>query len=130
MDNHSYVMVVDENQEIMTMLNRLNNLAGKETGKTGTDETALQLLGEYQPNLVILDIEMPEADCNRVRELVEERSGTPVIVLTARCEVTTVHDALLRVMGKNTGKLITSGGLLSRLTTRLKKNTVGNFGKN
>ena len=130
MDNHSYVMMVDEDQEILSMLTRLNNLAGNDATKAADGKTALELLEEYRPNLVILDIEMPDLDGLRVRELIREHSGTPVVMLTAKCEVTTLHDALLRVMGDQTGEPITSGGLLSRLTTKLRSTAPGNFSKN
>ncbi len=96
MKRHSYIMMVDDDQAILNLINRILNFEGYDTPETAEGRDVLSLLEESKPNLVILDVTMPELDSLQARNLVQGGdSSTPVIMLTARCEVTTLQDARL-----------------------------------
>jgi len=68
---------------------------GYEVVTASNGASALELLQERRPDLVILDIMMPDLDGFQVLELIRRRSNIPVIMLTARGEKTTLRDALV-----------------------------------
>lgn len=53
------------------------------------------MLEERRPDLVILDIMMPELDGFQVLELIRQRSNVPIIMITARWEITSLQKALV-----------------------------------
>jgi len=89
------ILVVDDDQEILRMLNRILELEGYDVALAANGRTALALVEECEPDLVILDIIMPELDGFQVLDLIRQRSDIPVIMLTVRCEETTLHNALI-----------------------------------
>ena len=52
-------------------------------GASGGRE-GLRVLGEERPDIVLLDVGMPEADVTRALELIRSVSGVPVVMLTVR----------------------------------------------
>lgn len=51
-------------------------------------ESALQAVGESEPDLVILDIMMPGTDGLEVCQRIRERSEVPIIMLSAKNDLT------------------------------------------
>jgi len=82
------VLVIDDDEEIAHLVGRWLQRKGYEaiTAKDGPE--GLRLFYKERPDLVILDVMMPEMDgwdvCRRVREV----SDVPVIMLTAKAEPT------------------------------------------
>ncbi len=78
------IMVVEDNQQMMRMLNRTLQLEGYGVAMVADGSSALTMLEERRPDLVILDILMPDLDGFEVLELIRRRCSVPVITLTAR----------------------------------------------
>jgi len=95
MKNCPHIMVVDDNQDMLKIINRTLELEGYTVITASDGRAALALLEEHSPDLIILDIMMPETDGFQVLELLRERSNVPVIMLTARREPLLVQKALL-----------------------------------
>ena len=53
-------------------------------GEAGDGESAVQLATELRPDLVIMDVKMPEMDGWQVLERLREVSNVPVLMLTAK----------------------------------------------
>jgi len=87
-------MVVDDEQAILRLLICTIEPEGYGVVVADNGELALALLEEHKPDLVILDIMMPGLDGFQVLDLIRQRSRVPVIMLTARREVSTARDAL------------------------------------
>jgi len=94
MKNRPCIMVVDDQQEMLDMLTRIFKLEGYDVAVASDGRAALALLDKRSPALVVLDIIMPELDGFQVLNLIRQRSNIPIIMLTARSEVTSVHRAL------------------------------------
>ena len=88
------IMVVDDDLEMLRLLERTLELEGYGVTLAADGSSALALLRDCEPDLVILDIIMPGPDGFQVLDLIRQRSNIPVIMLTARCEVTSLDKAL------------------------------------
>lgn len=79
------VLVVDDEENIRFLVESALQLAGMETTGAADGRAGLQLASEYRPDLIVLDVMMPELDGFEVlHRLRDSGSRTPVIFLTAR----------------------------------------------
>ncbi len=76
------VLVVEDERDIRELLCRYLERAGLAVLLAGTGAEALTALEQSHPDLVLLDLGLPDVDGNEVLE--QARTHTPVIVLTAR----------------------------------------------
>ncbi len=91
----SHVMVVDDDAETLALLREVVAKEGYEVETAEDAETALRRLGEWQPDLVITDIHMPEMDGLALLAAVREREpDIPVVLLTAFGSLKTAVDAI------------------------------------
>jgi len=79
------VLVVDDEENIRFLVESALQLAGMETAGADDGRAGLKLASEYRPDLIVLDVMMPELDgFDVLRRLRDSGSQTPVIFLTAR----------------------------------------------
>jgi DNA-binding response OmpR family regulator len=102
-------MMIDDDQSILNIITRILEIEG-ETAASANVREVLDRLQESKPNLVIMDIETPDLSSPEVVERLRDGSGTPALMLTARCDVTTVRDALAACTGRNAGQIPSSAG--------------------
>jgi len=84
MKKRPYIMVVDDDQDMLRMLKHTLELEGYGVAVAADSRSALALLEERKPDLVILEITMPEVDAYQVFDLIRQRFNVPVIMLTTR----------------------------------------------
>lgn len=79
------ILVVDDEESLADMLATALRFAGYEVGSEPTGLDALQAIKDVPPDLVILDVNLPDIDgfevCRRIRN---DGFRSPVIFLTAR----------------------------------------------
>jgi len=121
MKKRPYIMAVDDEQTILRLLNRTLEPEGYGVIVADNGRSALNLLEERTPDLVILDIMMPGLDGFQVLDLIRERSNVPVIMLTARGEVTTLRDALVLGADDYVRKPFHTQELLARIRAKLRR---------
>ena len=121
MKRNQSIMVVDDDREILRMLNRILELEGYDVATVTNGRAAVTLLDKYQPDLVILDIIMPELDGFQVLDLIRQRSEVPVIMLTAKREVTTLRDALVIGADDYIRKPFRTRELVARIKAKLRR---------
>ena len=121
MKKHPHIIVVDDEKEILRLLKRTLEPEGYDVATVNGGVSALLLMEERQPDLVILDIMMPGLDGFRVLELIRQHSNVPVIMLTARGEVTTVRDALVLGADDYMRKPFHTRELLARIRAKLRR---------
>lgn len=87
-DGRRTVLVVDDEPTISEIVARYLERAGYATNTAADGLEAIRLVDQSSPDLVVLDVMLPQVDGLRVlRHLREsERTGTPVILLTAKGE--------------------------------------------
>ena len=79
------ILVVDDGLALMRLIDRVLSEKGYEVLKANNGHEALRLLYAEKPDLVLLDVVMPDLDgwqtCSRIREV----SDVPIIILTGKC---------------------------------------------
>ena len=79
------VIVVDDEENIRFLVESALQLAGMATASAEDGRAGLKLASEFRPDLIVLDVMMPELDGFEVlQRLRDGGSRTPVIFLTAR----------------------------------------------
>jgi len=94
MEKRPLVLAVDDEEPIRKLLSANLSVAGFGIVTTSNGTTALVLLKEREPDLVLLDIMMPDLDGFHVLDLIRQDSNVPVIMLTAKAGVAPLRDAL------------------------------------
>lgn len=80
------VMYVEDNVDNRTLVRRVLMAEGYEVIEAGSAQEALQILNQQIPDLILVDINMPEVDgYTLTRQIRSMRglSGIPIIALTA-----------------------------------------------
>ncbi len=81
------ILIVDDEPRIVELARLYLENSGHSTLNAHTGTQALRLIEEHHPDLVVLDIMLPELDGWEVcRLLRQEGDSTPIIMLTARTE--------------------------------------------
>jgi DNA-binding response OmpR family regulator len=78
------VLVVEDERDIREVLRRYLERAGLSVLTTGTGAEAIRLLTSAPPDLVVLDLGLPDVDGTDVLREVRAAGSIPVVVLTAR----------------------------------------------
>jgi two-component system, OmpR family, response regulator len=79
------VLVVDDEPSITDAVATALRYEGFETREVANGRTAEKAIGEFQPDLIVLDVMLPDLDGFAIaRRLREGRHRTPVIFLTAK----------------------------------------------
>ncbi|MCB1246962.1 MAG: response regulator, partial [Acidimicrobiia bacterium] len=78
------VLVVDDEPMVREVVRTYLEREGFECREAADGRTALEVLDRDPPDLVVLDVMLPELDGYSVLSKVREQSDVPVILLTAR----------------------------------------------
>jgi DNA-binding response OmpR family regulator len=84
----SKVLVVDDEDHIVELARIYLTREGYEVEGVGDGSQALARFGQIKPDLVVLDIMLPGADGLEICKEIRKLSQVPIIMLTARDEVT------------------------------------------
>jgi diguanylate cyclase (GGDEF)-like protein len=91
------ILVVDDSNTVRLSLGQVLRQAGHETWFARSGAEALRMYEAEQPDLVLLDIEMPEMDgcetCRRIRSHGSDR-WVPIIFLSSRDSEQTIESAI------------------------------------
>ena len=85
MDQQTKILIVDDEPEVLWVLEKRLANWGYQVVKAGGGRSAVRLAREEDPDLVILDIDMPEMDGGEVAAVLRESDETkdiPIIFLT------------------------------------------------
>lgn len=81
------VLIVDDDQNICELLRLYIEKEGYDTRIANDGKVALEVFDEYNPDLIMLDIMLPELDGWQVCREIRKKSQCPIIMLTAKSEV-------------------------------------------
>jgi DNA-binding response OmpR family regulator len=84
--NATRILVVDDDEDIRTLVVQLLERAGHKVEQAPDGRSGLRALHASPPDLVVLDVSMPDMDGWQTLERIRDLSDVPVIMLTARGE--------------------------------------------
>jgi DNA-binding response OmpR family regulator len=79
----SHVLAVDDDEDIRTLVRDLLVRAGYRVTEAKNGRAALRMLYDERPDIVLLDVSMPELDGWSTLERIRELSDVPVVMLSA-----------------------------------------------
>jgi len=85
---HAKILVVDDEHMVTEVLERYLRREGFDVATAGDGEAALRLAREWAPDLVVLDLMLPQRDGLDVCRTLRGESRLPIIILTAKGEET------------------------------------------
>ncbi len=94
MNNSPFIIVVDDEEEILALVSQTLELEGYDVATASDGNTALDMVRERRPDLVLLDISMPNLDGFEVLRLIRRQFNFPVIMLTGIVDPTQIDAAL------------------------------------
>ncbi|MBD2843630.1 response regulator transcription factor [Paenibacillus sp. IB182496] len=80
---NSRILIVEDEPDLAMVLHAYLRQAGYATERAETGERALELTAQWRPQLVLLDVLLPDLDGWVVLERLRAHSSIPVIMLTA-----------------------------------------------
>lgn len=125
MTEHRRILVVDDEAQITRVLRTSLSSQGYDIRVANDGVTALEIMKDWRPDLVITDLSMPNMDglelCRRLRA----RSDVPIVVLSVRGEEKTKVQALDAGADDYVTKPFGIEELLARVRANLRRAPVG-----
>jgi two-component system, OmpR family, KDP operon response regulator KdpE len=123
--NQHRILVVDDEPQIQRFLNPALTASGYDVLLASTAAEAERLIATSAPDLVILDLGLPDKDGKEVIETVRAFSEVPIIVLSARDRETEKIASLDLGANDYVEKPFGIGELLARVRTALRQKEAG-----
>lgn len=124
----AHILAVDDDPSVEEILRITLTAAGYEVSTASDGESALRAFYQTSPDLILLDLMLPGVDGIEVCRQIRERSGVPIIMLTARSESEDVVRGLEAGADDYVVKTPTREELLARIRARLRPTTVTRTG--
>lgn len=115
------IAVVEDEVYVREELCCMLNHAGYETREITTFETAAEQLVQLQPDLVVLDLNLPEISGFQICRDLKQKTGIPVLVLTSRDQMADELRALQLGADEYLTKPCRKERLLARIENILKR---------
>lgn len=120
--NKYKILLVEDESNIRYLVATMLDTAGYQTIQADTCSVARTLFTSYLPDLVILDLGLPDMDGMNMLSFVRQNSLTPIIVLSARTDETDKIAALDMGANDYITKPFGSGELLARVRAAIRNN--------
>lgn len=86
MNNKYKILLVEDDENIRIMVGAMLESAGYQVIETRSCSAALTLASSHIPDLILLDLGLPDRDGMELLEFVRKNDLTPIIVLSARSD--------------------------------------------
>lgn len=86
MNNKYKILLVEDDENITIMVSAMLESAGYQVIEASTCSSAMLLASSHKPDLIVLDLGLPDMDGSELLKKLRETDLTPVIVLSARSD--------------------------------------------
>lgn len=114
------VLIVEDEKNICDFIATFLNAEGCHTETATKGKEAVSMIAAHAPDVVLLDLGLPDIDGMEVIEKVREWSSVPIIVISARTQEDEKVRALDAGADDYLGKPIGTGELMARIRTALR----------
>lgn len=121
MPEHSRILVVDDESQITRVLRTSLNAQRYDVRVANDGEAALELMKDWNPDLVITDLQMPRMDGITLCREIRTRSEVPIIVLSVKGDDSTKVKALDLGADDYVTKPFSMNELLARVRANLRR---------
>lgn len=115
------VLVIDDEAKYRRLIRANLTMAGYEVREAANGREALQSLYEHEPDLVLLDLRLPDTDGFSLCERIRKMSTVPVMVLTALNSEADTIQALDLGADDYLAKPFSPGEMLARIRALLRR---------
>ena len=84
MNNKYKILLVEDDENIQIMVTSMLESVGYQVIEARTCQIAMTLVGSHMPDLIVLDLGLPDMDGLHLLRQVRKKDLTPIIVLSAR----------------------------------------------
>jgi len=121
MDDKKKILVVDDEAQIIRVLRHILNAHGYNVRTAEDGESAFDVFQEWQPDLVLTDLQMPNVSGLELCKNLRAVSRVPIIILSVRNEEKTIVEALDAGADDYVTKPFGTNELLARLRSMLRR---------
>lgn len=118
--NKETILIVEDDQAIANVLTTVLSANGYHTLQAATGSLARSIINSHCPNLILLDLGLPDMDGGELLRWLRGWSGTPVLVVSAREEEAQKVEALDLGADDYITKPFGTSELLARIRTALR----------
>ena len=115
------VLIVDDDVRILRMMQRILELEGHRVVKAINGQSALDILDVENPDIVLLDVMMPDIDGYTVCKRIREFSQVPIIMVTAKDNYSEILEGLESGADDYVPKPFSSQELVARVAAVLRR---------
>lgn len=123
MDERIKVLVVDDEAQITRVLKHILAAHDYSVRSSHDGGSALEIFREWQPDLVVTDLQMPIVDGLELCKNIRLTSEIPIVVLSVRSDEKTIVEALDAGADDYVSKPFGTNELLARLRSALRRST-------
>jgi two-component system KDP operon response regulator KdpE len=128
-EKKSTILVVDDEEEIRKMLNIFLDTVDFNVVESESGKQAIRMAASVKPDLILLDLGLPDMDGKEVVTALRQWSHVPIVVLTVRSDDTEVASALNAGADDYVIKPFSAEVLLARIHANLRKIVVREVGE-
>jgi two-component system KDP operon response regulator KdpE len=128
LEKKNTILIVDDEEEIRKMLSIFLDAADFKVCECDSGKQALRMSASVRPDLILLDLGLPDIDGKEVITKIREWSNVPIVVLTARSEDADAAPALNIGADDYVTKPFSAEVLLARINANLRKSAVKEVG--
>jgi two-component system KDP operon response regulator KdpE len=123
MSEREKILVVDDESQIIRVMRQILSAHSYEIRTASDGESGFELFNDFQPDLVITDLQMPNVDglelCRKIRQF----SEIPIIILSVKNDEKTIVEALDIGADDYVTKPFSTNELLARVRANLRRVT-------
>jgi two-component system, OmpR family, KDP operon response regulator KdpE len=120
MDMKPLVLVIEDEEVIQNFISTILNSNGYKTIQAFTGQEGVSLMLSYTPDLIVLDLGLPDADGIEVLQIIRKQTLIPVIVVSARGQERDKVEALDHGADDYIVKPFGTSELMARIRTALR----------
>ena len=117
------VLVIDDDPAMTDLLRIILSSNQMEVKVVNDGQTGLNSLHNYSPNIIILDLLMPELDGWKVCRMIKQINNIPILVLSAVDSPAMIAEALDAGADDYLIKPVTSTSLIAHINSLVKRTT-------